>query len=111
MNKKDELIFELQGQLLELSDEILHKIRPCEVTLTIDKQKVKKQGWFHLWEQYAYTVGESALRGGPASGQVSCVLAIVELEDGRVVRVHPWEMEFTDRRNNGVQSETETAAD
>lgn len=86
-------------------------LRPCLVHSRKNRQEVTERGWFHLWEQYAYTIGESALRGGPTAGQVSCVLAIVELEDGRVVRVHPWEVEFTDRRNNGVQSETETATD
>ena len=74
-----------------------NSLRPCEVTLTRDKEEVKKQGWFHCWEHYAQTVGESPLRGGPAAGQISFVLGIVELEDGRVVSAYPSEIQFTDR--------------
>ena len=77
-------------------------LRPCEVTLTIDKQEVKKQGWFHCWEDFAETVGESALRGGPAAGQISFTLGIVELENGNVIRVRPWQVRFTDRVEGGI---------
>lgn len=72
-------------------------LRPCEITLTIDKHEVKKQGWFHCWESFAKTVGESALRGGPAAGQIAFTLGIVELENGNVIRVWPWQVRFTDR--------------
>ena len=77
-------------------------LRPCEVTLTRDKEEVKKQGWFHRWEDFAETVGESALRGGPAAGQIAFTLGIVELENGSVIRVRPWQVRFTDRAEGGI---------
>ena len=46
------------------------ELRPCLV-------KGKKH-LFHCWDHRAWTVGESALRGGPAGGQCSMVLAVVE---------------------------------
>lgn len=72
-------------------------LRPCVVNQKKDGQKVQVGGWFYCWEHYAKTVGESPLRGGPAAGQISFVLGIVELEDGRVVSAYPSEIQFTDR--------------
>lgn len=70
-------------------------LRPCMVYQKGEKDASK--GWFHCWEHYAQTVGESPLRGGHAAGQISFVLGIVELEDGRVMRAHPYDIKFTDR--------------
>lgn len=50
--------------------EMTLKLRPCLV-------KGKKH-LFHCWDHRAWTVGESALRGGHAGGQCSMVLAVVE---------------------------------
>lgn len=72
-------------------------LRPCIVLQYVDKQKVQVNGWFHCWEQYSEVVGESPLRGGHAAGQISCVLGIVELEDGSIVKVYPYRIQFTDR--------------
>lgn len=72
-------------------------LRPCEVTIEVKGEKTVHKGWFHCWEHYSEVVGESPLRGGHAAGQLSCILGIVELEDGRVVRVYPSDIQFTDR--------------
>lgn len=72
-------------------------LRPCIVQRRIHNEDVQMNGWFHCWEHCAQTVGESPLRGGHAAGQISFVLGIVELEDGRVVSAYPSEIQFTDR--------------
>lgn len=66
------------------------KLRPCLV-------KGKKH-LFHCWDHRAWTVGESALRGGPAGGQCSMVLAVVEDEYGQVHEVYPRDVRFLDDR-------------
>lgn len=77
--------------------EIDRQLEAVEALLKKDGQKVQVGGWFHCWEYYTQTVGESPLRGGPAAGQISFVLGIVELEDGRVVSAYPSEIQFTDQ--------------
>ena len=68
--------------------EMVVKLRPCLV-------KGKKH-LFHCWDHRAWTVGESALRGGPAGGQCSMVLAVVEDEYGQVHEVYPRDVRFLD---------------
>lgn len=63
-------------------------LRPC---LVKDKKHL-----FHCWDHQAWTVGESALRGGPSGGQYSLVLAVVEDEDGQVHEVYPQDVRFLD---------------
>ena len=70
--------------------EMVVKLRPCLV-------KGKKH-LFHCWNHRAWTVGESALRGGPAGGQCSMVLAVVEDEYGQVHEVYPRDVRFLDDR-------------
>ena len=70
--------------------EMVVKLRPCLV-------KGKKH-LFHYWDHRAWTVGESALRGGPAGGQCSMVLAVVEDEYGQVHEVYPRDVRFLDDR-------------
>lgn len=70
--------------------EMVVKLRPCLV-------KGKKH-LFHRWDHRAWTVGESALRGGPAGGQCSMVLAVVEDEYGQVHEVYPRDVRFLDDR-------------
>lgn len=72
-------------------------LRPCVVHRCVHNEDVQMNGWFHCWDHYAQTVGESPLRGGHAAGQISFMLGIVEPEDGRVVSVYPSEIKFTDR--------------
>lgn len=66
------------------------KLRPCLV-------KGKKH-LFHCWDHRAWTVGESALRGGHAGGQCSMVLAVVEDEYGQVHEVYPRDVRFLDNQ-------------
>lgn len=66
------------------------ELRPCLI-------KGKKH-LFHCWDHRAWTVGESALRGGPAGGQCSMVLAVVEDEYGQVHEVYPRDVRFLDDR-------------
>ena len=68
--------------------EMVVKLRPCLV-------KGKKH-LFHCWDHRAWTVGESALRGGPSGGQCSMVLAVVEDEYGQVHEVYPRDVRFLD---------------
>ena len=68
--------------------EMVVKLRPCLV-------KGKKH-LFHCWDHRAWTVGESALRGGPAGGQCSMALAVVEDEYGQVHEVYPRDVRFLD---------------
>ena len=68
--------------------EMTLKLRPCLV-------KGKKH-LFHCWYHRAWTVGESALRGGPSGGQCSLVMAVVEDEYGQVHEVYPREVRFLD---------------
>lgn len=70
--------------------EMVVRLRPCLV-------KGKKH-LFHCWDHRAWTVGESALRGGPAGGQCSMVLAVVEDEYGQVHEVYPRDVRFLDDR-------------
>lgn len=57
-----------------------------------------RPGYFHCWEHWANVVGESALVGGHAAGQVGQVYGIVEFSDG-VKRVDPTQIVFTDEEN------------
>lgn len=68
--------------------EMVVKLRPCLV-------KGKKH-LFHCWDHRAWTVGESALRGGPPGGQYSTVLAVIEDEYGQVHEVYPGDVRFLD---------------
>lgn len=68
--------------------EMVVRLRPCLV-------KGKKH-LFHCWDHRAWTVGESALRGGHAGGQCSMVLAVVEDEYGQVHEVYPRDVRFLD---------------
>ena len=70
--------------------EMVVKLRPCLA-------KGKKH-LFHCWDHRAWTVGESALRGGHAGGQCSMVLAVVEDEYGQVHEVYPRDVRFLDDR-------------
>ena len=66
--------------------EMVVKLRPCLVK--------GKRHLFHCWDHRAWTVGESALRGGPSGGQCSMVLAVVEDEYGQVHEVYPRDVRF-----------------
>lgn len=71
--------------------QIRYETRLCEVNDEI--------GYFHCWEHWANVVGESALRGGHAAGQIGRVYGIVEFSDG-VKRVDPVKIKFCDETND-----------
>ena len=68
--------------------EMVVKLRPCLVK--------GRRHLFHCWDYRAWTVGESALMGGPSGGQCSLVLAVVEDEYGQVHEVYPRDVRFLD---------------
>lgn len=65
-------------------------LRQCSVRK--DKKQVK--ALFHCWEQYSEVLCASPLVGGHTGGQLSCMLAIVELESGEVIKVKPEQITF-----------------
>ena len=62
--------------------------RPCMVQ--------GRKATFHRWADRAWVVGPSLLVGGDNGGQMWEVVAIVELDDGRVVEMPPKEITFYD---------------
>lgn len=58
-----------------------------------------KMGYFHCWEHYANTVGESLLRGGAPGGQISFVQGIVEFPEG-MGYASPADIKFCDEEHN-----------
>lgn len=71
--------------------------RPCYVVRARrNGTEEKKKAFFHEWSQEALPVGPSMGRGGRPAGQVSGAVAIVELEDGYVVKMHPEQVKFID---------------
>lgn len=51
---------------------------------------------FHCFELNAYVVPASVMIGGHPGGQVSMLFAVIEDKDGKVKRVRPQEITFTD---------------
>lgn len=87
-------------------------LRPCVVTMPGEteesryltgERKVRKitpdvvfNGYFHMWCNESYVVGESIMIGGHSAGQVSHITALVEKEDGAICSVEPEWIRFTD---------------
>ena len=74
--------------------EISRELRPC---LIINEEKEKK-ALFHMWEQSSMIIEPSPFVGGHGGGVNSAVFGIVELEDGSVRRVAPYQIQFTDNK-------------
>lgn len=55
-----------------------------------------KPAYFHGWFQVAYPIDPSPLKGGHPGGQVLYPVALLELEDGRMVRASEAEFIFQD---------------
>jgi hypothetical protein len=51
---------------------------------------------FHCFEQWSNVIGESVAVGGHSAGQISLVFALIEDERGRIKRVDPTMITFTD---------------
>lgn len=79
--------------MASLSDiEVKRELRPCLVHV----KETKKKALFHLWEQNSQVI--SPLVGGHGGGVVSTLFGIVELEDGKVMRVAPHQIQFVDNK-------------
>ena len=95
----------------------MDNLRPCIITekiimlinSKIVEEKEERRGYFHQWENVSNIIEPSPLKGGHTGGVQTCTLAIVELEDGTVVRVYPYQIKFTDRgqedKENAIRSE------
>lgn len=68
-------------------------MRSCEVIL--GKDEVKK-ATFHMWSEYADTIGASAFQGGHPGGQIKYPVAVVEYTDGTCATVPAHFIRFTD---------------
>jgi hypothetical protein len=68
------------------------ELRPCEVKF---RGEVKK-ALFHKWMTYAEIIKPSLMIEGDKGGQLQCDQAIVELENGLVTIILPWEVKFVD---------------
>ena len=75
---------------------IEYHLRPCLVR--INSEEFKK-ALFHRWTDVSELVGASPLRGGHPGGQISDTFAIVEFEEGNVLRVNIEDIIFLDSGN------------
>lgn len=83
----------------------MDNLRPCIIKEKIIKLiegkrveiKEENRGYFHRWEEYSSIVEPSMLKGGHSGGVIKECFAIVELEDGTVIRAYPYQIKFTDR--------------
>jgi len=91
----------------------MDNLRPCIITSRDflarirrnnnipNEEKEEKRGYFHRWEDVSRVIEPSPMVGGHSGGVERMTLAIVELEDGTVVRVQPYQIKFTDREGEG----------
>lgn len=70
-------------------------MRKCEVILEKDAKPVPAT--FHTWYTNTYFLDPVPLIGGSRGGQVSNILALVELENGWCKSVHPENVHFLDK--------------
>lgn len=74
------------------------KIKPVATIKTADDLRPcivdEKNALFHRWENFQTVVEASPLVGGHLAGQISYTLGIVELEDGRILKVMPKKIRF-----------------
>lgn len=67
------------------------RLRPAYVkTITGSIEKAL----FHCWSQESAIYAPSVIRGGHNGGVVSGMVAIVELEDGHIIKVEPEHVRF-----------------
>lgn len=62
---------------------------------------------FHCWSQESNVVRPSPLKGGHPGGTISGILAIVETEDGRVMKVRPEHIRFVSGEFDGYSWDDE----
>lgn len=70
------------------------ELRPCLIV----NGDTEKKALFHTWEQNSQIIYPSPMVGGNGGGVVSVIMGIVELEDGSVIRVAPYQIQFIDNK-------------
>lgn len=71
--------------------------RPCMVMVYHrNNPPLEMRALFHKWTTEAEPIPPSNLRGGQQGGQFCTTLAIVELEDGKVMTSTPGSIRFID---------------
>lgn len=60
--------------------------------------KRQEKRLFHCWEQYTKAIAIVEAGGMNPAGQISYIAGIVEIEDGRVIRIHQSEIQFVDNK-------------
>ena len=73
------------------------ELRPCYVYI---KKNEKEKVLFHCWSFESSIVEPSLMIGGHPGGTVACTMAIVELENGRVIVTSPSSIRFLDNKIN-----------
>lgn len=73
------------------------ELRPCYVYI---KKNEKEKALFHCWSFESSIVEPSLMIGGHPGGTVACTMAIVELENGRVIVTSPSSIRFLDNKIN-----------
>lgn len=77
--------------MASLSDiEVKRELRPC----LVHNNRKKTRALFHIWEQNSQVIVQS----GHSECVASTVFGIVELEDGTVMRVAPYQIQFVDNK-------------
>ena len=74
--------------------EVKRELRPC----LIINGDTEKKALFHIWEQNSQIIPPSPMVGGHGGGVICTVMGIVELEDGSVIRVSPYQIQFIDNK-------------
>lgn len=64
------------------------------------KKNEKEKALFHCWSFESSIVEPSLMIGGHPGGTVACTMAIVELENGRVIVTSPSSIRFLDNKIN-----------
>ena len=68
--------------------------------LCLHQKNEKEKALFHCWSFESSIVEPSLMIGGHPGGTVACTMAIVELENGRVIVTSPSSIRFLDNKIN-----------
>ena len=77
--------------------DVRNQLRPCYVHV---KPDVKKKALFHCWSFESEVIEPSLMIGEHPGGTMSCTMAIVELENGRIITMPPASIQFLDNKFN-----------
>lgn len=74
-----------------------NEYRPCFVNIS-DRRGIneKKKALFHKWTYEQEPVESGVMKGSHPAGQLSTTQGIVEMEDGQVLMVMPYLIQFAD---------------